>query len=175
MSPSETAEQWKNIAQEFGDLWQFPHVVRAIDGKHMVIKAPAKSGTLHHNYKGTLSIVLLAICDAKYNFTLVDVSQYDSNNDSRVLEQSKISSAFKNNTLNLLETKVLLGTNLDIPYLLMRDEIFPLKPWLQQPYPGRLLQPLEMIYYYCHLKAKRVTDNACGILRAHWRIMCHPM
>ena len=94
----ETEEQWKNIAQEFGDLWQFPHVVGAIDGKHAVIVAPAKLGTLYHNHKGTFSIVLLAVCDAKYNFTLVDVGQYGSNNDSRVFAQLKISSTFENNT-----------------------------------------------------------------------------
>ena len=105
MSPPETEEQWKNIAQEFGDLWQFPHVVGAIDGKHVVIEAPAKSGTLYHNYKGTFSIVLLAVCEAKYNFTLVDVGQYGSNNDSEFLAQSKISSSFENNTLNLPESK----------------------------------------------------------------------
>ena len=43
MSPPETKEQWKNIAQDFGDLWQFPHVVGAIDGWHVGIEAPAKS------------------------------------------------------------------------------------------------------------------------------------
>ena len=80
-SPPETEEQWKNIAQEIGDLWRFPHLVGAIDGKHMVIEAPAKSSTLYHNYKGTVSIVLLAVCNAKYNFTLVDVGQYGFNND----------------------------------------------------------------------------------------------
>ena len=26
MSPPETEEQWKNSAQEFGDLWQFPYL-----------------------------------------------------------------------------------------------------------------------------------------------------
>ena len=89
MSPTEPEEQWKDFAQEFGDLWQFTHVVGAIDGKHVVAEAPAKSGTLYHNYKGTFSIVLLAVCDAKYNFTLVDVGQYGSNNDSGFLGQSK--------------------------------------------------------------------------------------
>ena len=85
MSPLQTKEQWKNIAQEFGDLWQFLHVVGAIDGNHVVTEAPVKSGTLYHNYKGTFSISLLAVHDAKYNFTLPDVSQYGSNNDSGIL------------------------------------------------------------------------------------------
>ena len=68
MSPPENEEQWKKISQDFDDMWQFPHVIGAIDGKHVVIEASAKSGTLYHNYKGTFSIVLLAICDA--NITL---------------------------------------------------------------------------------------------------------
>ena len=175
MSPPENEEQWKNIAQEFGNLLQFPHVVGAIDGKLVVIEAPAKSGTLYCNYKGTFSIVLLAVCDAKYNFTLVDVGQYGSNNDSGVLAQSKISSTFESNTLNLPESEVLPGTNLDIPYFLVGDEIFTLKPWLLRPYPGRLLQLLEMIYNYCYSRARRVIENAFGILRAHSRIFSHPI
>ena len=165
MSPPEIEEQWKNITHEFGDLCQFLHVVGAIDGKHVVIEAPDKSGTLYHNYKGTFSFVFLTVCHVKYNFTLADVGQYGSNNDSGVLEQSKISSAFENNTLNLAESEVLPGTNLDIPYFLVGDEIFPLKPWLLGPYPGRLLQLLEMIYNYRHLRARRAIENAFGILK----------
>ena len=138
-------------------------------------KAWNLAGTLYHNYKGTFSFVLLAVCHAKYNFTLLDVGQYGSNNDSGVLEQSKISTAFKNNTLNLPKSKVLPGTNLDIPYFLVKDEFFPLKPWLLRPYPGRLLQLLEMIYNYRHLRARRVIENAFGILIARWRIFSHPI
>ena len=52
---------------------------------------------MYHNYKGTFSIVLLAICDVKYHFTLVDVDQYGSNNGSGVLTGLKISGAFENN------------------------------------------------------------------------------
>ena len=54
--PPETEKQWKNIAQEFGDLWEFPHVVGAIDGKHVLIEVPAKSGTLYKTIKEHLAL-----------------------------------------------------------------------------------------------------------------------
>ena len=118
MFAPENEKQWKMIAQDFEDVWQFPHVIGAIDGKHILIEAPAKSGTLYHNYKGTFSIVLLAICDAKYNFTLVDVGQYGSNNDSGVLAQSRIGYALENNTLNIPSSEKVQRTNLEIPIIL---------------------------------------------------------
>ena len=175
MSPPETEGQGKNMGKEFGDLWQFPHVVRAIDGKHVVNEALGKSDTLYHNYKWTFSFLVLAECDTKCNFTLVHIGQYGSNNDSGILAQSKISSAFENNTLNLAESEIWLGANLDNPYFLVGDEIFVLKPWLLRLYPGRLLQILEMIYNYRYSRARMVIKNAFGILRDHWRILSHPL
>ena len=174
MSPTENEEQWKKISQDFEGMWQFPHVIGAIDGKHVVIEAPAKPGTLYHNYKGTFSIVLLAICDAKYNFTLIDVGQYGSNNDSDVLAESEIGNAFENNTLNIPPSELVQGTDLEIPYFLIGDEIFPLKPWLMRPYPGKLPEP-EKVYNYRQSRARRVIENAFAILRARWRIFSHPI
>ena len=43
ISSPEAEKQWKNIAQEFGYLWQFSYVIGAIDGTHVVIKVPVKS------------------------------------------------------------------------------------------------------------------------------------
>ena len=55
----------------------------------------AFSGFPWHKYKGFFSMVLLAICDARYNFTAIDVGQYGSNNDSGILLNSKMENNFE--------------------------------------------------------------------------------
>ena len=36
---------WKKTSLDFEKLWQFPHCVGAIDGKHVQIQAPKNSGS----------------------------------------------------------------------------------------------------------------------------------
>lgn len=64
--PSTTA-RWQEKVREWNELWNFPHCVGAIDGKHVVIEAPSNSNSDYYNYKDQFSIVLLAIVDASYN------------------------------------------------------------------------------------------------------------
>lgn len=66
-------EEWRIVANEFGEKWNFYNCVGAMDGKHVKIDPPLKSGSLYYNYKGDFSIVLLAVVDANLRFIYIDV------------------------------------------------------------------------------------------------------
>ncbi|XP_046663152.1 uncharacterized protein LOC124356024 [Homalodisca vitripennis] len=40
-----TAEEWKQIAQEYGEKWNFPNCLGSMDGKHIAITPPPGSGS----------------------------------------------------------------------------------------------------------------------------------
>ena len=65
------------------------------------MKCPTKSESLYYNYKGWFSIILLAVCDECYSFTLVDIGSYDSSNDSGVFSNSNLGCAFENGKMNI--------------------------------------------------------------------------
>jgi len=111
------------------------------------------------------------VCDASYDFTLVDIDQYGSTNDNSVLNNSGMGKAFEDGSLSIPEPDRLLGCNLPlVPYFLVGDEIFALKPWLLRPYPGKNIKEDQSIFNYRLSKARRVIENCFGILAARRRI-----
>ena len=53
-------EEWRSIEEKFRNRW---NVVGALDGKHIAIKKPKKSGSEYFNYKFYFSLVLLALVE----------------------------------------------------------------------------------------------------------------
>ena len=50
----------------------------------MLIQAPQRARSIYYNYKGTQSIVLKTVVNAKYQFTLVDISDVGRQSDGGV-------------------------------------------------------------------------------------------
>ena len=94
-----TIEEWKAIAEDFDQYWNFPNCLGALDGKHVVMQAPARSGSMYFNYKKSFSIVLMAICNVKYQFTLVDIGDIGRQSHGSVYSSSQLGFAIENNQL----------------------------------------------------------------------------
>ena len=142
-----------------------------MDGKHIAIRAPAHSGSLYHNYKHFYSIVMLAVVDANYKFILVDVCSNGRACDAGVYAKSDISAALENGTLHIPPPRSLPGRINDVSYVLLGDEAFPLKTFLMKPYPSKVLTDYERIYNYRLSRARRVSENAFGILVNRFRVL----
>ena len=176
MRPPNEAD-WKRIEQQFATCWNFPNCIGALDGKHIVITAPFKSGSLFHNYKGTFSVNLMALVDANYKFILIDVGQYGSNADGGVFQRSEFGRRFLNRELEIPPPKIIadapeIGL---LPHCIIADEAFPLRIDLMRPYPRRSrhenLPEDKAAFNYRLSRARRIVENAFGILAQRWRLL----
>lgn len=135
-------EDWRAIADQFYVRWNFPHCLGAIDGKHVVLQAPANSGSLFFYYKSTYSVVLLAVVDANYLFRVVDVGDYGKTSDSGALRNSAFGECLRDGMLNLPPDAVITGAEQRGPlFVFVGDEGFPLMTNLLRPYPGHHVPP----------------------------------
>ncbi|KAM9571566.1 uncharacterized protein ACWYII_000199 [Salvelinus alpinus] len=134
--PVPKEEDWRAIAAEFLERWNFPNCLGSIDGKHVVIQAPPCSGSQFYNYKGTYSVVLLAVVDAIYCFRVVDVGAYGKGRDGGTLRDSAFGQALQDGTLEIPPPASLPGAEDlgPVPHIFVGDEAFPLKHNLMRPY-----------------------------------------
>ena len=174
----DSEKEWFAIAAEFNDKWNFPHCLGAIDGKHVLIQAPARSGSNFFNYKKCFSIVLLAVCNANYEFTLVDIGEAGRQSDGGVYSSSNLGQAIDQNILKFPEPATInnYSTTKKFPYVFVADEAFALKPFMPRPYPRRNeLNIHELIFNYRLSRARRLIENTFGILASRFRIFRRPI
>lgn len=147
----------------------------ALDGRHIVFRAPISDGSYYFNYKGDHSIVLLALVDAHYKFIYVNIGVNGRISDGGVFQQSLLSRAFITNELNFPPPEPLPSTNVMAPYVVIADDAFPLSDHLMKPYPQRGLDHDCQIFNYRLSRARRIVENAFGILANRFRILLNPI
>ncbi|XP_018360500.1 PREDICTED: putative nuclease HARBI1 [Trachymyrmex cornetzi] len=171
-TPNTTVE-WKQIADDYQRLWNVPNCIGSMDGRHIEFRAPLQDGSLYYNYKGTNSIVLLALVNAQYQFTYVNVGVNGRVSDGGVFRDSDFAKLLNNaqNPLNVPQDKSLPGMNEPIPYVILADAAFPLQNHLLKPYPSRNLSHDERICNYRISRGRRVVENVFGILANKFRVL----
>lgn len=168
-------QEWTQIADDFNGIWNYPNCIGALDGKHVVMKCPPKAGSIFYNYKGTHSIVLMAIADAHYRFIYIDVGTNGRVSDGGVFRKCSFDRALKANQLHIPPPRPLPGRDTAVPFTLVADDAFAAGPYLMKPYSAKNLTGMERIFNYRLSRARRVIENAFGILSARFRVLRQPI
>ena len=170
MLPVPTRDTFAKAAIDFENKWDFPNACGSLDGKHIRIKCPKRSGSLCFNYKKFYSKVLFATADANYRFMLVDIGQDGSSSDAGIFDTSPIKK-FAENGKDLLPPPKALKNGELLPHVFLGDDAFQLQQHVMRPFPGKFVENGCRVFNYRLSRARLVVENSFGILAARWRIL----
>ena len=106
----------------------------------------------------------MAVCNARYEFTMVDIGDSGRQSDGSVYNNSQLGYAIENNTLNIPDAES-IGKNPDniLPYVFVADDAFGLKRHMMKPYPNQNIPLDQRIFNYRLSRARRIIENTFGI------------
>lgn len=164
-------EDFQRISDEFNNIWNFPHCIGAIDGKHIRVLCPKNSGSMFYNYKQYFSVVLQGVADANYKFIAVEIGAYGKQSDGGTFQASQLYRQLKNRQLNIPEPSDFPQTTTKAPFVLISDEAYPLLPFLLKPFGGKNLSFEQECFNKRLSRARKCIECTFGIITAKWRIL----
>jgi hypothetical protein len=128
------------------------------------IRRRAATGSELFCYKGIYSIILFAVVDENHCFLCTDAGCNGKTNDGCVFRNSAFNIAMQRDQLNLPKDCLFVG-----------DDAFPLRRYLLKPYVNNNLTIKQKIFNYRFSRARRIAENAFGILASRFRIFERPI
>lgn len=117
----------------------------------------------------------MAIADADYRFTFIDVGSPGADGDLNSFSRSSIGKKILQNdpSLNLPEPFPIVEMDeTDLPYFFVADDAFPIDMKIMKPYSGKFnragLDLDKTVFNYRLSRARRTVENAFGILTMRW-------
>lgn len=117
----------------------------------------------------------MGIADSKYRFIYIDVGKNGRISDGGVFNRTSFFTLLTDGKLHLPAPDPLPGRDEPIPYFLIADDAFALSNNLMKPYAQRNLSGLERIFNYRLSRARRIVENAFGILASRVRVFGKPI
>ena len=112
----------------------------------------------------------MALVDSDYKFLYVDIGCNGRVSDGGVFRGCTLQQALEQQTANIPPPSPLPGSEELVPHYVVADEAFPLKPYIMKPYSRRGLSEDQRVFNYRLSRARRVVENAFGILTNRWRV-----
>ena len=125
--------------------------------------------------KKTFRIVLMAVCDAKYKFTQVDITDTGRQSVDSLYVNSYLRYAIENGLLNIPQPSKLPQSERILPSVFIGDDACDLRNHLMKPYPFQNLSLTEKVFNYRSSRARRVFENAFGVAPSRFRVLHRPM
>ncbi|CAH2006780.1 unnamed protein product [Acanthoscelides obtectus] len=117
----------------------------------------------------------MALVDANYKFIYTDIGCNGRISDGGVFANCSLSNALSDGRLNIPPPRPLPGRTKYVPYAIIADYAFPLKPYLMKPFPFRNQPGPNRVCNYRLSRARRVVENAFGLLANRFRILRKPI
>ena len=117
----------------------------------------------------------MGLVDANYKFIYEDVGCNGRLSDGGVFRNSSLSRALEDNMLNVPNDQPVSAGSEPLPFVIVADDAFPLRTNLMKPYPFRNLSHNKRIFNYRLSRARRIVENAFGILAQRFRVFLSPI
>lgn len=156
----------------FETISTLPLVAAAVDGCLLPLARPFGAyGFRYHCYKKFYALTLLATCNAALEFTFIDARQPGCVGDAAAFNNSKL---FKEIDAGLFSRPSLLrrlpsGAVIG-PYI-VADSAFALHPNVMKCFDEPAYGTPEFLFNYAVIRARRVIENAFGMLQARWQVL----
>ncbi|CAH1993608.1 unnamed protein product [Acanthoscelides obtectus] len=129
-----------------------------------------------HPEKHLKSIVSLAVVDVKYIFLYVNIGCQGRISNGGVFNNCELNDKIQNNALNIPEPTALPARTEEVPFYFVGDEAFALSENMMKVYSGyHERSSKERLYNYRLCRARRVMENAFGLLSAVFIVLRKPM
>lgn len=118
----------------------------------------------------------MALVDANYKFIYVDVGAAGRAGDAGVFNDSTLKRTLFNGSLNLPEPVIIMpNSQTKVSYHIVGDDAFPMSEHLLKPYPHKHVDTSKRVFNYRLSRARRVSENAFGILANRFRVFLGPI
>ena len=120
--------------------------------------------------------MLLAVCNARYEFTLVDIGQVGRQSDGGVYKNSNFGCAINQSLLDVpAPSNDMSSDGKCYPYVFVVDDTFQMKEYMLKPYPPTDRDIEKRVFGYRLSRACRIIKSSFGILAAQFRIFRRPI
>ncbi|PNF42933.1 hypothetical protein B7P43_G11835 [Cryptotermes secundus] len=166
-------EEWKKVAKECEDRWQFPNCIGAMDRKHVAITPPPGAGSFFFNYKKFHSQVLFGVANANYELLYSSFGSKGHVSDGGVFQSTDFYRTLESGSLNVPKEKIVAGRNM--PFVLVADDAFPLRKDIMKPFSRKVNTSACKIFNNRLSRAWRMIESVFGIIVERFAVLQKPI